>query len=178
MVALASAIRQGSRWEIRCSWPDRMHLCAHPVSAPSGNRLLTGLSTPSAHTGRAEHMGYVSHAHPTHSYTPHLASLQPHHTHIPPTPSHALVPSHTSHTSHSYMLTHTHTHPFPTHALRRGSSQFSDWPPLTQGQLTLSVSPRPSELLLPSLLSQVAASPVGVGGVDPQPPRGRLPGSR
>lgn len=113
MVALASAIRQGSRWEIRCSWPDRMHLCAHPASAPSGNRLLTGLSTPSAHTGRAEHMGYVSHVHPTHSYTPHLASLQPHHTHIPPTPSHALVPSHTS---HSYMLTHTHTHFPPMHS--------------------------------------------------------------
>ena len=49
---------------------------------------------------------------------------------------------------------------------------------LSQAQFTLSVSPRPSELLLPSLLSDAAASPVGVGGVEPQPPRGRLPGSR
>lgn len=49
---------------------------------------------------------------------------------------------------------------------------------LSPAQLTLSVSPRPSELLLPSLFSDAAVSPVGVGGVEPQPPRGRLPGSR
>lgn len=141
-----------SLWEQAPDWA-KHPLCSHREGRAHGVRL-TRAPHPLIHTPSRISTA-SSHTYPAHTLT------------RPCTLTHLTL-----------LHAHTHTPPFPTHALRRGSSQFSDWPPLTQGQLTLSVSPRPSELLLPSLLSQVAASPVGVGGVDPQPPRGRLPGSR